>query len=519
MKNDFIKSITEPLNDFWKRKDSNYKRKLITIVSLITVLVFSLTFILSRTRYSTLYADLDLHDAGVILSKLKTMKVNAKPVNGNTILVPSDEVDRLRMTLASEGYPKNGFSLDILQKGMGLGMTEEDKKIYRQMQLQEHIRNAILTFEGIKDAKVIITLSEEGSFVIDSNKRDATAAVLLTLDSNISLNSANVKAIASFVQKSVPDLKMENVNIIDSSMRVLDFNDVSEYQSMTDRYSLQCSVQDRLKNQVMDLLQPVFGIGRVKSQVNVVLDFDEQVIDSIKFEPVINDSEGIAISIDKIRELVQGNSAGSISDITAIDQYPVISADDSVYQKNAEKINYEVNSIKEHVVKEKGAIKKLSVSVVIDSKDTDTDLSENIKALISTAVGVEKDSITVEYMPMEGNEAVTEAWKQENIFRQKYYLIDQIKFYIPLVFIAIIIVILFILLFKKPKVKYAPKSSQNIPNVQPGIQYKEKEEVLSESDIIQFSNEKAVKEQIGKIINKNPELVANILHNWLKDDR
>ncbi len=544
-----FKDIAGQITEFWNSKDKNFKRNLIIISAILVVSIATFTVLISNKEYAVLYTNLDLQDAGNILEMLDEMKVPSKAGENGTIMVPKDRVDGLRMDLATKGYPKNGFDLDIIKMGSGIGVTEEDKRVYRQYQLQQHIQNAIKTIEGVADARVLITLPVESSFVLSDDIRDATAAILLTKHADQELSSKNIRAIAEFVQKSVPGLTPDNISIIDSNMNILDFNANGDSSDFTDRYALQCSVEDRLEKQIMDLLQPIFGLGRAYSKVSVKLNFDERTIDSEKFEPSANGAEGIIVSIDRLREDIRkdsGSSAGSASNSgsgsvadtgpgTGTDSgsdsgaysYPVMSADDSVYYKNAETINYEVNSIKEHIVEEKGYVESLSVSVIIDSTNRKGDYSESVKNLVAAAVGVSEDSVAVEYLPLAGNAIIDDVVKSQNETAERVKQAEQFGYYIRIGVILLIIIVGVFFMFRtfaskgksKAKDKDGKADSRGITPAELAIEAIAANTAGNAIDNVIEMKENDKKEKIGELINSNPELVANILRSWLSEEK
>lgn len=520
-----LNSILQKAGEIWKNTDKSKKQIAVSVAIVALVVLISVSFFVSKVNYSVLYTNLDPKEAGEIMAKLNEMKVDAKPSGTDTILVPKEDVDRLRMQLAAEGYPKGSLSLDILQNASGFGVTQQDKQIYRQYQLQEHLQNAIKTLNGVKDARVYLTMPEESNFVISDNKKSASAAVLLTLQPGTVLSQNNITAIAQFVQKSVPGLNKEDITIIDSMMNVLSFDNGDENIKVNDKIQLEKTVSQKLKQQIMSLLQPVFGMDKVMAEVNVVLDFDETVTESIRFEPITEDNKGVIISIDSIREQII--SKENLEGVPGVDENigdssPVLNADNSIYLKNAEKINYEVNTIKEKIISEKGKIKDLSVSVIIDGNEYTADYSEHISNLVSNAVGVEPQYITVASLPFNGNKAMKEQFEELNKINEKLNQMKQLRFYITvaaIVFMGLVtILMLYKLLTRKKKVtaddgydKFLAELSANITKTAAGINAAETEETAEKP------KPKYDVEQIEKHIDQDPELVASIIKNWISN--
>lgn len=525
-----LTSVLHKINGFWKNTDKSKKQLIITVIIIAFIVLFSVSFFINKTTYSVLYTNLDPKEAGEILTKLNEYNVDAKPNGSNTILVPNKDVDRLRMQLASEGYPKGSLNLDILQSSTGFGTTQQDKQIYRQYQLQEHLQNAIKTLNGVLDARVYLTIPEESNFVISDSKRSASAAVLLTLQPGTILSQNNITAIAQFVQKSVPGLSREDITIIDSMMNVLSFDDGNEGFQVNDKIQLEKNVSQKLKQQVLSLLQPVFGMDKVMAEVNVTLDFDETITDSIRFEPISEDDKGVIISIDSIREQIINNEDNAR--VPGVDENignasPILDAENSIYIKNAEKINYEVNTIKERIISEKGKVKDLSVSVIIDSNEYTADYSMNVSNLVSNAVGVSPDYITVASLPFNGNKALRDQFDEINKLSRNLNDREQLKYYITLsaifLFSIIALIILYRLFNKKKKAvvedeygDFLAELSANISKTAAGVRNAETS-VETEENTEQSAQQNLV-EQVERHIDSNPELVASIIKSWISDE-
>src|SRR3954454_23083172 len=74
----------------------------------IGLFVFISTRLASPT-YGLLYSELDLQDSSQIVTKLDALNVPYQlRSNGSQILVPGDQVDRLRLVMAETGLPHGG---------------------------------------------------------------------------------------------------------------------------------------------------------------------------------------------------------------------------------------------------------------------------------------------------------------------------------------------------------------------------------------------------------------------------
>ena len=280
-----------------------------------------------------------------------------------------------------------------------------------------------------------------------------------------------------------------------------------------------------MQKQVMAILLPIFGIGKVQAQVNVTLDFEDRTTDTVKFEPpVAGSKDGIILSIDRLREQIKNNGGSAqpgTSTNTGTTTYPVLNTDNGTYSKNQDKINYELNSIKERIIKEKGTVKNLSVSVVIDSTDLKDDYSENVKNLVASAVGVDKGNIAVENLPMSGSASVAALASKANTQAEEQLKATQMRYYIAIIAIVLLVLVAMLLIFRARAMRH--KADMAATAALNGIsQLEEMDENMTpeqKAAAISLVRDSQTKEQIGRFIETNPELVTNLLRSWLSDDQ
>ena len=230
-------------------------------------------------------------------------------------------------------------------------------------------------------------------------------------------------------------------------MNLYSIESETEIQSVNSQLDLQTSVQDRFKEQIINLLSPVFGEGNVIAEVNVVLDFDKQVTESVIFTPPAGGSEGLVISMKELSETINnGTAEGEVVGIDSNGSAPTYTTEDTseaVYDKVSRETNMEVNETKELIEKAKGTIKELSVSVVLDSSTSTADYTDSVRQLVANAIGVDDEKITVQMMPfkkMESTDLQAAFANQQEVLQSANN--TQIMKYIVIGFAAVLILIL-----------------------------------------------------------------------------
>ena len=182
-------------------------------------------------------------------------------------------------------------------------------------------------------------------------------------------------------------------------MNVLSGESYDDKQIVDNQFDLENQVEERIKNQIIDLLEPVFGYKKVVATVNVKLNFDKRLRESVTFEPV-TDEDGIIASRETLRESVRNvTPEGAVGEPSNTTEYPEFEYDrDSSYDKSHEIINYEINEIKETIEEQQGKVEDLSISVIIDNEALDQQIIQQVKELLATAIGTDLERITVHSM-------------------------------------------------------------------------------------------------------------------------
>ncbi len=544
---DFFKNTIGKVTDYFKNLEKGQKTRFFVFTFLAVAIVIAASVLLNQKSYTVLYSGMEAQDAGEVLSLLEEMDVDAKPQGADTILVESSKADSVRMQLASEGYPKSGLNFDIFSNASGLGTTDMEKRVYYQFQLQENLGQVIKKMEKIDDAVVSLSLAQESAYVLSKDEKPASASVLLKLKEGAALESSEARTIAELVSKSVSGLSLDDVRIVDSNMKLYSLDEQEEpiktaqqtYETIGTQLALQKNVQDSIQKQVINLLTPVFGEGRVFAEVGVTLNFDKQKSESVEFAPPIEGgTEGLAVSMQELAESIKGDAAAT--GVTGMDSsggtsitttYPELETDaDSIYSKVSRETNLELNETRTQIDNAQGQVLDLSVGVVINSTDMEDDYSENVQNLVANAIGVELDKVSVEMMPFFQLGTDNEPDIEEAFNSQKEMMSQAVSAAtMRTLIIAGTVVLIFLIalaaiaaLRKKPApVMYAVNEDPGaIVDLQAGdediLPPAEEEPAVEIPEISEIENTTLA--SLEKYIDKSPDAVVQLLRNWLSDD-
>src|SRR5690606_2318529 len=148
-------------------------------------------------------------------------------------------------------------------------------------QLQERLGQSIRVLEGVEDAVVTIAMPKSDSFVLREKETPVSASVIVLPKPGYEITNEQAKSIERLIATSVPGLKEENISIIDHKMNILNAEQATESQLVSNQFQMQQQLEEKIKKEVKDLLEPVFGYGKVKTAVSVRLNFDKRVTESV----------------------------------------------------------------------------------------------------------------------------------------------------------------------------------------------------------------------------------------------
>src|SRR3546814_686889 len=132
---------------------------------------------LSNPDLALLLADLETVDRANILKRLESMGVPFEiKAEGSQIVVPADQVLRLRMAMASEGLPAGGsIGYEIFDRQDALGTTNFVQQVNHLRALEGELSRTIMAISQIKSARVHLVIPQRELFSRD--KLEPTASI------------------------------------------------------------------------------------------------------------------------------------------------------------------------------------------------------------------------------------------------------------------------------------------------------------------------------------------------------
>src|SRR3954466_14326900 len=179
-------------------------QKAVTITAVIALVIGGYFFATwaSKPSYSILFNNLSTKDASAIVQSLQKSGASYELANnGQTIMVPQDQVNDLRLSLSSEGLPGDSDTGYALLDQQGVTTSDFMQHVGYQRALEGELANTIKSIDGVEAAPVHLVMPQKDAFADDSNK--PTASVLVASKATEGLTTSQVQAIVHLVASSV----------------------------------------------------------------------------------------------------------------------------------------------------------------------------------------------------------------------------------------------------------------------------------------------------------------------------
>jgi len=332
---------------------------------------------LNSTDMSLLYGDLDTGDSAKIVAKLDAMAVPYElKADGRQIFVPSDRVLRLRMSMAEDGMPNGGsVGYEIFDKGEALGTTNFIQNINLVRALEGELSRTIRSLSEVQEARVHVVLPKRELF--SRREQEPSASVVVKTRGAAKLGKQQVVAIQQLVAASVPGLKVSRISVVDSRGRVLaraGGEDDRGVMAAADNEEIERAEESHLVRVIEDLVEQSVGFGKVRAQVNAEMNFDRITTNSETYNP---DGQ-VVRSTQNVNEAAASADANGGKSVTVANNLPDANQNENgdgskstnQSSRTEETVNYEISKTVQSHVRQVGAVRRLSIAVLIDGTYT-----------------------------------------------------------------------------------------------------------------------------------------------------
>ena len=468
-----VRNLSTQFLDIWAKLTTLQKVAIgaasVAVIAAVTVLLIWA----NKPAYKPLYTDMTQEDVQAVSNQLRQQTVPFR-VNGTSIEVPQENVYNARMMLAEQGLPKTppAAGFELFDKS-SFGKTEFMQNVDYQRALQGELSNTIAAMDKVLEAKVHLSIPKERLFI--SEEQQAKASVALKLRQGQVLSEDEVRSISHLVAAAVKGLEPKNIQVVDTAGNLLSafMTEANEPYRLTQNQiayerDQEKYMEDRLKNALL----PMLGADNpFIVRVSVAMDFSQREVISEKFgeTPVTRSQRTLEINSRQTGKGPQG-----IPGVESNLAEPDILVDGIVseYSKTDETTNYEIDKTVTRENKVGGEIKRLTVAVVVDDRQTietvdgarqlvrkpwTEDEMTKLRAAVAAAVGYDAgrtDVIEVTNISFDTTKDEIDLMAEESAKRRE--MIKQIASYVS----AVVIIFMFWLLILRPIFKRLDKSRE-----------------------------------------------------------
>ena len=379
-----------------------------------------------------------LHGAGESFPAAEVMQVldgealqyRIHPQSGQ-ILVREDQLAQARLLLNAKGVKvaqPAGYELFDKEEPLGTSQFVQDVRLKRS--LEGELARTVMALKGVQHARVHLAQEENSSFVI-SKRAPSKASVMLQLEPGYTLTHEQVGAIINLVANSVPNLKPEDVGVVDQYGALLSRGlnvgggPAQNWQAVED-------YQQKAVANIEQVLAPVLGLGNYRISVAADIDFSqkEETFQSygdtprLRNEVLLNES-----ALDQLALGIPGSLANRPVAPPKEGEEPAPAKTEtkgatSLREESTRQLDYDQSVV--HVKHAGFALRQQSVAVVLNAAAapeggwTDEARAE-MEAMVRSAVGFKQergDLLSLSVLPFAAVEPIEEVvpwWENTQI--------------------------------------------------------------------------------------------------------
>ena len=264
-------------------------------------------------------------------------------------------------------HTESSSQLSVIQQDLGISNFIEQARFNRA--LEQELAATIRSLQGVRNSRVHLSIPKQTSFIRSSAK--PSASVMVDLISPNSLGDTQISGIVHLVSSSVAGLESESVSVVDQMGNLLSQNSNAEFAGSTEHLRLTRQLEQEYRDRIVTILSPVVGLDNVRAQVAADLDFTIMETTEESYDP-----NSVVVRSEQTQQEQSGANTSATVEPGALSATPPLNggqqnaADDLATSNNQSRTNsirnYEIDRSVSQIRTAPGAIRKLSVAVLID---------------------------------------------------------------------------------------------------------------------------------------------------------
>ncbi|MCB1252766.1 MAG: flagellar M-ring protein FliF [Austwickia sp.] len=510
-------------------------QRAVTIIAVVVAVVGLVVFAqwAGRPTMTPLYTNLSTADAAAVTSKLSERGVAYDlQDNSKTVLVPADKLDQARLDIAAANVVQNspeagGYAL--LDKS-SLTSSDYQQKLTAKRAFEGELAKTIRKIDRVRDANVILALGEDSPYLDEQTK--PTASVQVSMQDGAKLASGQVDAITHLVASAIPKLDASAVTVTDAKgVRYTDEGGGSGGTADAKAEQIR-AISAQKTTQIQRFLDTIVGPGNSTVAVQADLDFDNTKVVRQEYIPV--PAGAIPLVEQHSTEKMTGATGQVVGGVLGPDNITVPGLDQGTSKNDYSKDDFtKQNPYGTQTTSKdlsKGAVKKLSVAVAVDATKAGTYSTAELQKLIAVAAGIEtpRDQIQVSKLAFDTKAAEAAKAKSDAdaAAARQAELIDLGKNAGLVILLLLALLIGFRRSRKQTEVVdlgELPSAEQmgELPAIEPPLEYQLDNEplpVIEATPVDPQSQARVLaREEIGSLVEEDPDEVARLLRGWISE--
>jgi flagellar M-ring protein FliF len=499
------------------------QRTTLVVSTLLTIAaVGGIVWWAQRPSWTVLYTGLDPKDAQGVIGELQSRGVPHRlGGGGSAIEVPAESVHRLRMELAAQDMPSTGrFGYVDMFNQESMSQSTRMQRMRQQKAMEDEIARSIESLRTVRSARVHLVLPGDRVFLDD--EEPAKASVVVDLQAGSRLAPDEVQAVVRLVAGSVSELDAANVNVVDTTGRLLWGGDADDQLYASSRQlELKTSLERSLNAKAARVLERVIGASRYQVESTVDLDMDKVLRREQSYDP----DSAVLISEEKLKEETSGGGGvGGVPGTAANLPNGLAGAEvggGESSSRSEKTSNFQYSSIERTIEEPYGKVERVSVAVVVDQEWDEADGGERtavprsddelgrIEELVKAAISFDEtrgDVVTVRQtpFPQQPELEVTQTF-------DPWRWLPLVK-YPTLVLLAL----LAFLLFVRPALRTAREAVARSATAPPA-RARATAEVEGQPQLGPPSQLERLRQRLTALADEEPEGMAQTMRVWLHD--
>jgi flagellar M-ring protein FliF len=531
-------------------------------VLMLLAVIAGMVWFFNRTEWKVLYTGLEPRDSATVQQDLGADSIPFRTTDGDSgIEVPSEQLDKARMAIATKGMPQTGrLGFELFDKPNWVG-SEFDEKVNYQRALEGELEHTIGSLQSVKSARVHLVLPAASLF--SQEQKVAKASVLLKLRGE-RLTQQEADSMRRLVAGAVENLTPENVTLVDADGR-LNLN-------AKDQGNPEGDAEQAMESKLVAMLEPTAGSGNVRAVVKATYDqADEERNDEV-YDPTLS----APLSMEKKEQsgggppkpsgvpgtasnapaaapvgAVQGSTAAAAPGVPPLLQQSTTAAlpvypDRGFGQNQTIKEENETYAVTRHTVHREqgpGRLSRLTVAVVVNDrmavegagkqmhtvwKPRSTEEMRRLEQLAQAAVGFDErrgDSVVVENVSFSSNAGDARPVYEKVLSEAREFIQEEPGAARAVVMGLVGILVVFLVLrpvarqvisaLEEPKPLPEPAFQAALADGGLDSLMEASRDAAQAHALSEQEKERALVEQVAEHINRKPAQSSKLLENWI----